>query len=101
MRLTLPATESRVRQGLAALEIAALLDYLRAEGYVPEKASFRAGFSETYPAFFLAGLRAGSGGATTCKPSVPWLWPRWAAYCSWQLSACWLRRSAKSPKAVT
>jgi hypothetical protein len=30
-----------------------LLDYLRAEGYVPEKASFQAGFSETYPAFVL------------------------------------------------
>jgi hypothetical protein len=44
------AVESRSRQEPGALETAALLDYLRAEGCVPEETSFRAGFSETPPA---------------------------------------------------
>ncbi|MBV8901290.1 MAG: hypothetical protein JOY92_14405 [Verrucomicrobia bacterium] len=47
------AVESRNRQEPGAFETAVLLDYLRAEGYVPEKTSFRAGFSETSPTFAL------------------------------------------------
>ena len=43
--------ESQRRQQPGALEAAALLDYLRAEGYLPEETSFLAGFSESSPAF--------------------------------------------------